>query len=134
MGGLYALLVLYAIGSGLFSVVPQIFWPAEAHGVPAREPSEGCPAALAALEAELRSQAAHAAQHLDGRSAASRAWLDTWDERYRALGPACGRLRSYPLLARVRYAVEDSVLRSIAETAESAAETRRAIESERDPR
>lgn len=137
MSGVYALLVVYVIGSGIVSVVPQIFWPAEAHGVSPAEPAEGCPAALLALEAELREHAADAARDLDGRSSspeASRAWLDTWDGRYRALEPSCGRLRSYPLLARVRYAVEDSVLRSIADTAPTAAEARRAIEAERDPR
>lgn len=136
-GALYVVLAFWVIGSGIVSVVPQIFWPGRAHG-DAGPPAEGCAAAIDALQTELLDRTGDAARDLDGRSPTATdpaeidrgAWLDTWDGRYRALEVPCGHHRSYSLLARVRYGVEEHILRTITETAESAAETRRAIDAE----
>lgn len=136
-GALYVVLAFWVIGSGIVSVVPQIFWPGRAHG-DAGPPAEGCAAAIDALQTELLDRTGDAARDLDGRSPTETdpaeidrgAWLDTWDGRYRALEVPCGHHRSYSLLARVRYGVEEHILRTITETAESAAETRRAIDAE----
>lgn len=137
---LHLALVLYVIISGVVSVVPQIFWPGRAEGegpapegAPEAVPAEGCAAVLDALETELVDRTTEAARGLEGRPGTdldARAWLDTWDGRYRALEAPCGHLRSYPLLARVRYAVEEDVLRTITETSRSAAETRRALDED----
>ena len=144
-GALYVVLAFWVIGSGIVSVVPQIFWPGRAHG-DAGPPAEGCAAAIDALQTDLLDRTGDAARDLDGRSRSgidgpaeaeidptqidTGAWLDTWDGRYRALEVPCGHHRSYSLLARVRYGVEEHILRTITETAESAAETRRAIDAE----
>lgn len=128
-GGLYVVLCAYAIGAGLISVLPQIFWPAEAYGIaPADVAREDCPPALRALRAELLDAAADAVRDPGGGS--MRPFLDGWDERHRALAPTCGDLPSYDLLARLRYGVEEHIQRFEAEEASLAAESLAAIDSD----
>lgn len=126
--GLYWAVAIYVIGAGFVSVIPQIFWPADAYGTERTEPSFGCPDALRALHTDLLRGAADHARDL-GRDPAA-PFLADWDQRYRALEPSCGDTSSYALLARLRYGVEEHLLRFDADLAPLAAETLRAIEAD----
>lgn len=125
---LYAALTVYVVGVGFWSVVPQIFWPAEAYGVAgAVDPS--CPDELEALRSDLLDRAA--TQTRAPGEEPVRPFLDPWDERYRALEASCGAVPSYALLARLRYRVEEHLLRYEAEVAPLDEDTRRALDGAR---
>lgn len=122
---LYWALTVYVVGAGALSIVPQVFWPGEALGTPPARPAVGCGRALDDLRADLLDGAADRVR--SPTTDPLRPWLEAWDRRYRALRGACGRLRSYELLARLRYGVEEHLLRFQAEAASLAIDTRRAI-------
>jgi hypothetical protein len=121
-------LTAYVIGCGFASVIPQVFWPAEALGIPQVAEGSACPAALGALRQELLDGAAERVRN--PRPGAVRPWLDAWDERYRRLEGVCGHVRSYSLLARLRYGIEEDLLRFEASRAALATETLAAIQRE----
>jgi hypothetical protein len=121
---LYWILTFYVIGAGFLSVVPQIFWPAAAYGVPPESPAS-CPDAIAALRSDLLEEAASRVRAPG--EAAVRPFLEPWDERYRALEASCGAQPSYALLARLRYRVEEHLLRFEADVAPLDEDTLRAI-------
>lgn len=122
---LYWVLTFYVVGAGLFSVVPQVFWPAEAYGVAAAE-APICPDEIASLRTDLLDLAA-ARTRAPGEEPV-RPFLEPWDERYRALEASCGADPSYALLARLRYRVEEHLLRYEADVAPLDEDTRRALE------
>lgn len=129
-GALYVVLVVYVIGAGFVSAVPQIFWPGVALGIPQIEPRH-CTAEIEALRTDLLSTAG---RHVREPGAEPlRPFLDPWDERYRALEASCGALPSYGLLARLRYRVEEHLLRFEADVASLDEDTRRAIEADARP-
>lgn len=125
---LYGVLTVYVIGVGFVSVVPQVFWPAEAYGV-ARAVPPSCPDALEVLRSDLL-EAAASSIRAPGEEPV-RPFLDPWDERYRALEASCGAAPSYALLARLRYRVEEHLLRYEAEVAPLDEDTRRALQGAR---
>lgn len=121
---LYWILTIYVIGAGFFSVIPQIFWPAQAYGVEPL-PAPSCASELAALRTELLAGAASRVREPGVEPV--RPFLEPWDERYRALEASCGALPSYVLLARLRYRVEEHLLRYEADLAPLDEDTRRAL-------
>ncbi|UJR79808.1 Hypothetical protein I5071_18460 [Sandaracinus amylolyticus] len=123
-------LVLYVIGAGVISVVPQIFWPAEALGI-APDADAHCPTELDALRTDLLSEAG--ARVREPAAEPVRLFLEPWDERYRALAASCGALPSYALLARLRYRVEEHLLRYEADVASLDEDTRRALDEDARP-
>lgn len=125
---LYWMVAVYVIAAGFISVVPQIFWPSAASGVAPAEATRDCPGALRALHSDLLSGAGDRTR--DPGSDPIAPFLERWDERYRALEAPCGDLPSYALLERLRYGVEEHLLRFEAEQAPLAAETLRAIEAD----
>jgi hypothetical protein len=125
---IYWALTAYILGAGFVSVVPQVFWPAEASNISSFGDSSDCPAALAALYRDLMDGAAERLR--TPRSGATQSWLDRWDRRYRDLQGACGHLRSYSLLARLRYGLEEDLLRFEAFRLDLADETLAALERE----
>ena len=123
---LYWVLTIYVIGAGVFSAVPQIFWPAEAYGVAAAEAPD-CPAEIASLRSDLLDGAASRTREPGEEPV--RPFLEPWDERYRALEASCGAAPAYALLARLRYRVEEHLLRYEAEVAPLDEDTRRALDA-----
>ncbi len=126
--GLYWVVAVYVISAGFISVIPQVFWPAEASGIDRADPAFGCSDALRELRSDLLRGAADRTRDPSLDSGAP--FLEDWDQRYRALEAPCGARHSYALLARLRYGVEEHFLRFEAELAPLAAETLRAIEAE----
>ncbi len=123
---LYWIVVAYATAAGFISVVPQVFWPAEAYRVPAETPPNGCGAAFRELHGDLLrlTETRH-----DPTSNPLAPFLRPWDERYRALESSCGHLHSYTLLSRLRYRLEEDLLRFDTELAPLSAATLRAIDA-----
>jgi hypothetical protein len=126
-GAIYVVLGVYVIGAGFVSAIPQIFWPAEAYGIAPIE-SADCGIELATLHDDLLADAAQRVGAADGSSADP--FLEPWDERYRALERSCGSHDAYPLLARLRYRVEEHLLLLLADEAALSAATLSAIETE----
>lgn len=124
---LYWIVVVYVTAAGFISVIPQVFWPADAYGVSPETPPHGCAFAFRELHDDLLRTAE---AHHDPRSNPLAPFLREWDERYRALESSCGHLHSYTLLSRVRYRLEEHLLRFDAELAPLSAATLRAIEAE----
>jgi hypothetical protein len=123
---IYWIVAIYVIGAGFASVIPQVFWPAHAHGI-APEARVDCAAGMLDLRTDLLRDAADRTRHLGAEPRGP--FLEGWDERYRALEAPCGDLPSYSLLARLRYGVEEHLLRFETEQAPLAADTLRAIEA-----
>jgi hypothetical protein len=78
--------LVYIVGVGFVSVIPQVFWPATAEV----DPSVSCAEGLRTLQGELL---ARAADHV-GRGGAEeprslRPYLEQWDRRHAALEPRC---------------------------------------------
>jgi hypothetical protein len=126
----YWVVAVYIIGAGFISVIPQVFWPAEALGV-APEERPDCAVSLAELRTDVLREAGSRAR--DPGADPDRPFLEGWDERYRALEAPCGDLPAYALLARLRYGVEEHIQRFETEQAPLAADTLRAIETRGGP-
>lgn len=114
--------------SGFASVIPQVFWPAEARGAEASSPEDGCGPALHALYDEALDIAARHARPGAGDLPAE---LAAWDARYHGLSAACGEHPGYGPLARLRHGVEDHLDRYSTTQTPLAIETLAAIESQR---
>lgn len=99
---------LYLMAVGFWSLTPPIFFPTSDAPAPA-----SCVDALRTLKAEL--SARHAARAAGGAASAAdtRRWLDDWDARYVAAGPACEGAGATPHadLGRLRVRVETSIER-----------------------
>ena len=91
---LYVLLAVWVMGSGLVSVVPQIFWPAR----PAQHAVADCGPEIESLAVSLEEITALRPEPL------RRERFAAWDTRYLAIAEACEREPSYSTLYRARYA------------------------------
>jgi hypothetical protein len=101
---IYAVLAVWVMGSGLVSVVPQIFWPEPRAGV--AMPTSACSAELETLVTFLEDTVLVRPEPL------RRERLAAWDERYLAIRHACEAEPAYASLYRARYAAETSAARN----------------------
>lgn len=108
----WAVTVWLAVAS-LVSIIPQVFWPAEARGeAPATVSS--CDEALRTLHAELLTGVSDELAALDAPARPeAAAFLLAWDERYRSLDGPCGDRRAYPLLNQLRHALGTDLGRAL---------------------
>jgi hypothetical protein len=107
---LYWVFTLWVCITALISVVPQVFWPGERASADAAVDPATCGERLRTLHAELLTGASdELARASDPPRSESPGWLEGWDGRYRALETACSGRPSYPLLLRLRYALEDDL-------------------------
>ena len=99
----------YLLLSGLFSVIPQIFWPARTEPPPATTCAEG----LRDLRAELLARAGERVSAGGAESDDLDAWLRDWDRRHRGLEARCDGpgADSYFLLGRLRERLESDLHR-----------------------
>lgn len=116
--------------AALASIVPQVFWPAEARGETPATVSD-CDEALETLFAQLLTGASDDLAALsDPPRTAEEPFLTAWDERYRSLDASCGERRAYPLLDRLRHVLGTDLGRAL-EAAPLAREVRVALDEER---
>jgi hypothetical protein len=107
---LYWIFTLWVCISALISVVPQVYWPGELASAEAAISPETCGERLRTLHAELLTGASDSVASMSDPPRMDRAgWLQAWDGRYRAVETPCSGRRSYPLLLRLRYAIEDDL-------------------------
>lgn len=98
---LYAVLAVWVMGSGLVSVVPQIFWP---HSGVIR-PTADCTLEIDALLTSLEDTVTVRPE------LARRERFAAWDERYLSLAGSCETRPGYAQLYRARYAAETAAAR-----------------------
>jgi hypothetical protein len=79
----------FVIGASALSIIPSLFWPDLAPRPP-RVPTEQCAQQIAALDRDLREDAA--ARLRGERRAKLGVWLREWDGRYMTLSGGCGPL------------------------------------------
>ena len=130
---MYWAVTVWICVAALISIVPQVFWPAEARGeAPATVAS--CDEALRSLHAELLTGVADDLAALsETPRAGAEPFLVAWDERYRSLDSPCGDRRAYPLLNRLRHALGTDLGRAM-EAAPLARDVRAALDlDERSP-
>ncbi|MCB9596184.1 MAG: hypothetical protein H6719_25910 [Sandaracinaceae bacterium] len=102
--------ILYLIGVGFYSVIPQLFSP-ETADLPA---DLTCSEGVDELRDELMT---HASTRIttggEADPADLRSWLRGWDGRYHALEPRCsaGDLDRWTLLGRLRYRIQGTLER-----------------------
>ena len=124
----YWAITLWLCVAALISIVPQVFWPAEARGeAPATVAS--CDEALRALDAELLTGVSDSVASLADYRASTDSFLIGWDARYRALDVPCGERRAYPALNRLRHALGTDLGRAL-EAAPLAREVRVALDDD----
>ncbi len=99
---IYAVLAVWVMGSGLRSVIPQVFWPAAA----VEQERGPCGPALESLTIALEEAAA--LRPLTVRQERFRAW----DHRFLAVDRACTAEPAYDALYRARYAAETQAARN----------------------
>ena len=101
--------LLYLCGVGLYSVVPQVFWP-EPGTV---DPSVTCVAGLTDLRGDLFAQAGERVASAGGDQASLESWLHGWDRRHLALEARCagGEHDAWELLGRTRQRLEGTLER-----------------------
>lgn len=104
LGGL-----LYLCGVGLYSVIPQVFWP-EAGTV---DESVSCVAGLTDLRGELFAGAGDRVANAGGDRASLESWLHGWDRRHLALEARCAGEEhdAWELLGRTRQRLEGTLTR-----------------------
>ena len=123
----YWALTLWISIAALISVIPQVFWPAEARGeAPATVAS--CDEALRTLHAELMTGVSDELAAMS-EPAGEDSFLVAWDARYRSLDHACGDRRAYPLLNRLRHALGTDLGRAL-EAAPLARDVRMALDQD----
>jgi len=111
--GIYWLLTVWLASFALISVIPQVFWPAEARGE-APAVVEDCDEALETLHAQLLTGASDEIAALgEPPPPGHEPFLEAWDERYRSLHVSCGDRRAYPLLNRLRHALGTELGRAL---------------------
>lgn len=118
--------IVYLIGVGIVSVVPQVFWPEKGH-VPA---GVTCAAGLRELRAEMLARAGeHVASGGSDDARWMRPWLTRWDLRHRALEDRCtgDDREAWVLVARMRERMEGSLERFDEEEGELARQVDRAL-------
>jgi hypothetical protein len=105
--GIVWLMIAYAVGIGLISVIPQVFWPTPSA---AAEPvlSGSCDEALLTLERTLLERVS--ARFQPGREPPTEpdaVWLERWDGHYTALRSRCAHDDDHPyeLLGRLRHRI-----------------------------
>ncbi|MEZ4336952.1 MAG: hypothetical protein R3B82_10020 [Sandaracinaceae bacterium] len=102
--------ILYLIGVGFYSVVPQVFYP-EAVDLPE---DLSCSAGIDDLRDELMT---HAGERVtaggEADPTALRTWLRTWDGRYHSLEARCdaGDHDRWSLLGRLRQRLQGTLER-----------------------
>ncbi|MBX7193215.1 MAG: hypothetical protein K1X94_14270 [Sandaracinaceae bacterium] len=101
---IYAVLAVWVMGSGLASVVPQIFWP-EASGPEVAMHSSGCGAQIEALVTSLEEIALVRPESL------RRERFAAWDESYLAIEASCESHPAYASLYHARYATQTAAER-----------------------
>jgi len=116
--------IAYLLGVGLLSVIPQIFYPAQAD-----LPEDlSCGEGLDELRAELLDRAGErvAAGGSDTRDL--RAWLVDWDARYHGLESRCDgdQYQRWTLVGRLRRRIEGTLERFDREDGALARATKRA--------
>ena len=123
---LYAVLAVWVMGSGLVSVVPQIFWPAPTGPTEVLEAS-GCGAQIEALVTSLEEIARVRPEPL------RRERFAAWDERFLAIRSSCETQAAYAPLYRARYAAQTSAARNDDELAPLLDEVRARARASGDP-
>lgn len=102
--------ILYLIGVGFYSVIPQVFFPPQAE-LPA---GVTCANGVHALRSELLASAgARVEMGGDADPASLRRWLRDWDARYHALEARCSarELERWSLLGRLRRRLQGTLER-----------------------
>ncbi|MFK7987809.1 MAG: hypothetical protein AB8I08_17460 [Sandaracinaceae bacterium] len=97
----------YLILSGLFSVIPQIFWPERAE----LDSSVTCTEEVVNLRSELL---AHFGERVSAGGHSTddlTPWLRDWDQRHAALADRCDGAPSHSLLGRLRERLESDLSR-----------------------
>lgn len=112
-GGAVIVFLVYLIGVGVISVVPQVFWPEMAE----LDPAIGCEDGVRDLRTELLTFAGERVASAGGDPAALEAYFDRWDLRHRALEPRCqgDGHHAWTLLGRMRGRLESRLERFDAE-------------------
>jgi hypothetical protein len=123
---IYAVLAVWVMGSGLVSVVPQIFWPV-ATGPTEVLDASGCAAQIEALVTSLEEIVLVRPEPL------RRERLASWDERFLAIRSSCETEAAYAPLYRARYAAETSAARNDDELAPLLDEVRARARASGDP-
>lgn len=116
--------IVYLLGVGLVSVIPQIFTPARAD-----LPQElSCQDGLDELRAELLDRAGERVSAGGSDTRDLRAWLDDWDARYHGLEPRCegNQYQRWTLVGRLRRRIEGTLERFDREDGALARATKRA--------
>jgi hypothetical protein len=106
---LYWALALYIVAVGVFSIVPQVFWP----HTRALAESVTCVDGLTDLRGELLANAGQRVEQGGARPEALRTWLIDWDARHAALEARCGGQGhdAWVLLGRLRQRLESTLVR-----------------------
>lgn len=120
-------LLAYLIGVGMFSVVPQVFWPEHE----ALDESVTCTDGLLDLRSRLLARAGDRVAAGGGRDgAALRRWLRDWDDRHLALESRCTgaeQQRAWRLLGQLRQRVQATLERFDADEGELARDLDRTL-------
>lgn len=103
-----SLAILYLVGVGLASVIPQVFWPDRV----ALDPSLTCAEGLREMRAELLARSSDRVASLGAQEDLT-PFFARWDERHVALEPRCSgsELDAWELLGRLRQRVDDTLER-----------------------
>ncbi len=112
--GIVVLGLVYIVGVGFISVIPQVFWPEAAP----LEPGVSCTDGLRALKGELLDRAAARVGRTDTEEPSDlRPYLEAWDRRHAALEPRCGGEgeRAWVQLAQMRGRLQATLERFDAE-------------------
>ncbi len=123
---IYALLAVWVMGSGLVSVVPQIFWPV-ASGPTEVLDASGCAAQIEALVTSLEEIVLVRPEPL------RRERLASWDERFLGIRSSCEAEPAYAPLYHARYAAETAAARNDDELAPLLDEVRARARASGDP-
>lgn len=106
--GIYIVGLVYIIGVGLVSVIPQAFWPEKE--TDSTRVAESCREGLGGLYMEVRQFVADAAAQPDSPpdDRAKRSFFEDWDRRFAAYRERCDK-KACTMLDRYRYRSELSL-------------------------
>ena len=86
----YYLLLVYVIGAGAISIIPQIFFPSPTLSPQKAAAEIHCAQEIRSLKSELLEKTNDFVN--DDRIDRQRQWFVRWDKRFHMLGKGCGKL------------------------------------------
>ncbi|MGE0787007.1 MAG: hypothetical protein AB7S26_15140 [Sandaracinaceae bacterium] len=117
VGVLIGAVIVYLLGVGLASVVPELFWPRAA----ALSPDVQCEPALRELRTSLLEYAADRTRAAAGTEESMEPFFDGWDDRFMGLESRCeDEHDAWDLLGRLRQRTQGSLERQAREEGELA--------------